>query len=112
MRRFKKRKHRDDFGEDPLDGVANLFDVAMVFSVALMVAIVQRMEMTEFFSQEDFTIVKNPGTENMQIIQKKDGEILHYESKASNNADESGDKGKKVGTAYQLENGEILYIPD
>ena len=50
--------------------VANLFDVAMVFAVALMVALVSRFNMTEMFSKEDFTMVKNPGKENMEIITK------------------------------------------
>ena len=50
--------------------VANLFDVAMVFAVALMVALVSRFNMTEMFSKEDFTMVKNPGKENMEIIRR------------------------------------------
>ena len=45
---------------DPMSVVSNLFDVAMVFAVALMVALVSRYNMTEMFSQEDFTMVKNP----------------------------------------------------
>ena len=56
---------------DPMSVVSNLFDVAMVFAVALMVALVSRYNMTEMFSQEDFTMVKNPGTENMEIISVK-----------------------------------------
>ena len=55
---------------DPMGTVANLFDVAMVFAVALMVALVTRFNMTEMFSKEDFTMVKNPGKENMEIITK------------------------------------------
>ena len=50
---------------DPLSVVVNLFDVAMVFAVALMVAMVMHMNMAEMFGKEDFTIVKNPGKENM-----------------------------------------------
>lgn len=45
---------------DPLSVVVNLFDVAMVFAVALMVAMVMHMNMTEVFSKEDFPVVKNP----------------------------------------------------
>ena len=56
---------------DPLSVVVNLFDVAMVFAVALMVAMVMNMNMTEVFSKEDFTVVKNPGKDNMEIITKK-----------------------------------------
>ena len=50
------RKEEDS---DPISVVSNLFDVAMVFAVALMVALVSRYNMTEVFSQEDFTMVKN-----------------------------------------------------
>lgn len=57
--------------DDPISSVANLFDVAMVFAVALMVALVTSFNIAEFFTQEDFTMVKNPGKENMEIITKK-----------------------------------------
>lgn len=96
---------------DPMSVVGNLFDVAMVFAVALMVALVTRFNMTEMFSKEDFTIVKNPGKENMEIITKEGEKINRYTP--SENQDESrGRKGKKVGVAYELENGEIIYIPE
>lgn len=61
-----------DGDSDPMGVVANLFDVAMVFAVALMVALVTRFNMTELFSKEDFSLVKNPGKENMEIITKKE----------------------------------------
>ena len=35
--------------DDPMSTVSNLFDVAMVFAVALMVALVTRFNMTEMF---------------------------------------------------------------
>ena len=54
--------------DDPMSVVSNLFDVAMVFALALMVALVSRYNMTEMFSQDDFTMVKNPGKDNMEII--------------------------------------------
>lgn len=91
--------------------VSNLFDVAMVFAVALMVALVTRYNMTEMFSQEDFTMVKNPGKENMEIITKEGQKINRY----TPNEDQShadGTKGKRVGVAYELENGEIIYVPE
>lgn len=42
-----------DEENDPMSVVGNLFDVAMVFAVALMVALVSRYNMTEMFSRED-----------------------------------------------------------
>lgn len=107
MRRNLLRKDEDS---DPISVVANLFDVAMVFAVALMVALVTRYDMTEMLSKEDFTMVKNPGKENMEIITREGEKIHRYTPSEEQN--KSGTKGKKVGIAYELENGEIIYVPE
>lgn len=85
-----------DIDDDPLSGMANLFDVAMVFAVALMVAMVVHFKMNEIFTQEKFTMVKNPGKENMEIIIKDGKKIEKY--KASQSSGEG--KGRKIGAAY------------
>ena len=108
MKRNLLRKEEDN---DPMSVVSNLFDVAMVFAVALMVALVSRYNMTEMFSQEDFTMVKNPGKENMEIITKEGNKINKY-TPSEDQSQKSGTKGKKVGIAYELENGEIIYVPE
>ena len=105
MARNKLLHNQND--TDPMGTVANLFDVAMVFAVALMVALVSRFNMTEIFSKEDYTMVKNPGQENMEIITKEGKEIKRYTP--SEQKESSGKRGKKVGVAYELENGEIIY---
>ena len=91
--------------------VSNLFDVAMVFAVALMVALVTRYNMTEMFSTADFTMVKNPGKDNMEII-TKEGEKINKYTPSANQSSQQGNRGKKVGIAYELENGEIIYVPE
>lgn len=96
--------------DDVMASVANLFDVAMVFAVALMVALVVKFQMTEVFSKEDYTIVKNPGQENMEIITKQGEKINRYTP--SEDQTSSDKKGKRVGIAYELENGEIIYVPE
>ena len=107
MARNKLLHNQND--TDPMGTVANLFDVAMVFAVALMVALVSRFNMTEIFSKEDYTMVKNPGQENMEII-TEGKEIKRYTP--SEQKESSGKRGKKVGVAYELENGEIIYVPE
>ncbi len=109
MRESRLKKRRSNWqDEDPLSGMANLFDLAMVFAVALMVALVVRFEMIEMLTQADFTIVKNPGTEDMEIIIRKGEEIERYTA-----TDAAGDgRGRRVGVAYQLEDGRIIYVPE
>lgn len=108
--RNRKRLFSQQEDIDPMATVSNLFDIAMVFALALMVALVSKYNMSEMFSKEDFTMVKNPGTEQMEIITKKGEKIETY--KSSNSTDAIGNKGKRVGVAYQLENGEIIYVPE
>lgn len=95
MRRNLLRKEEDN---DPMSVVSNLFDVAMVFAVALMVALVSRYSMTEMFSQEDFTMVKNPGKENMEIITKEGEKINRY----TPSEDTSSQSGKRKESRHRL----------
>jgi len=112
MRTRNRRKASFSRGEesDPLSVIVNLFDVAMVFAVALMVAMVMHMNLTEVFTQEDYTLVKNPEKENMEIITKEGNQIHQYTPSEDQSAAEK--KGRKAGIAYELENGEIICLPE
>lgn len=107
---MRRNRLLDSGDDDPIQTVANLFDVAMVFAVALMVALVTRFNMQEIFGKEDFTMIKNPGKDNMEIITRQGKEIKRY--KASDEQQSTGKRGRKVGIAYELENGEIIYVPE
>ena len=107
---MKRNLLKKEEESDPISAVSNLFDVARVFAVALMVALVTRYNMTEMLSTEDFTVVKNPGKENMEIITKEGEKINRYTP--SEDQSQSGKRGKRVGIAYELENGEIIYVPE
>ena len=61
MRKTRRIPILKEEDTDPLSVVVNLFDVAMVFAVSLMVAMVMNMNMSEFFSDENFSIVKQKG---------------------------------------------------
>ena len=106
--RYRYKSFSDSEEIDPMGSLVNLFDVAMVFAVALMVAFVIQSRMTEFLTAEDATFVKNAGKENMEIIVKKNNKITRYKSEKNTG---SG-KGRRVGIAYQLENGEVIYVPE
>ena len=47
----------------------------------------------------------------MEILVKKGEKIERYQAKDQNSA-EGKSKGKRVGIAYELENGEIIYVPE
>lgn len=47
----------------------------------------------------------------MEIITKEGQEIRKY-TPSDSQSQSDGSMGRRVGTAYQLENGEIIYIPE
>jgi hypothetical protein len=105
----RRRRYLEDEDEDPLSGVANLFDVAMVFAVALLVALVLSYNIPEMLDDSStVTLVKSPGTQDMQIIVKEGTTIT-----VMNMTEEiGGGQGTRMGTAYRLNSGEIIYVPD
>jgi len=109
MRRRRLGLLSDPEDDDPMSGVANLFDTAMVFAVALLLALVVSYNVPELLQPEsNVTIVKNPGDPNMQIIIKDMSQIqmLNMTDKIA------GGQGTKMGTAYQLESGQVVYVPE
>ena len=116
MKRSKSRRyHRtglfaDPEDQNPLTGVANLFDVAMVFSVALLVALVMSYQLPELLNpNEDITIVKNPGQQDMKIIIKEEGKPIEVLNMTDNIG---GGTGEALGTAYKLADGRVIYVPE
>lgn len=109
---MKRRRYSDLFRDedevDPRSSLMNLFDAAMVFAVALMVAFAIQSRMTEFLTAEDATFVKNAGKPDMEIIVKKENKVTRYKSEKSTGTG----RGERVGIAYRLESGEIIYVPE
>ncbi|MHC1567148.1 MAG: DUF2149 domain-containing protein [Candidatus Syntropharchaeia archaeon] len=92
-----------------MTSVANLFDAAMVFAVALLVALVLSYNIPELLDPDaSVTIVKNPGKPDMQVI-IKDHDVIKVLNATEKIA---GGQGIKIGTAYRLETGEVIYVPE
>jgi len=95
--------------EDPLTGFANLFDIGIVFSLGFMVSLITYLGLPELLGNQDMVLVKNPGTDSMEMIIKK-GE--HLEKLQPTGSSLAGDGGQKLGTAYRLPSGEVVYVPE
>ncbi|MCU0638168.1 MAG: DUF2149 domain-containing protein [Methanothrix sp.] len=117
MRRRRLGLLGDPEDDDPMSGVANLFDTAMVFAVALLLALVVSYNVPELLQPEaNVTIVKNPGDPNMQIIIKDMSQIqvLNMTDKLAGGQGSrmAGGQGSRMGTAYRLESGQVVYVPE
>ena len=108
-RRSVSRHFLESMDDDPLGGVANLFDVAMVFAVALILALMTALQAPELLATKgDVTIIKNAGKPNMEIIVRKGIKLERYKM----TAESMGGRGERLGICYRLANGEVVYVPD
>jgi hypothetical protein len=95
--------------EDPLAGIANLFDVSIVFIVGLMISLFSVYRMGDLMSADSsVTMVKTNAAGEREIIVKEGTKITAYKVTGQTAA---GD-GERLGTAYRLADGQIIYIPE
>jgi hypothetical protein len=110
MARFLHLPSPDEIAEeDPLAGVANLFDVSVVFIVGLMLTLFSVYRMGDLVdANSEVTMVKTNPQGEREIIVKKGTQITAYKVSGKTAA---GD-GERLGTAYRLANGQIIYVPE
>ena len=95
--------------EDPLAGIANLFDVSVVFIVGLMIALFSVYRIGDLVdSKSEVTMVKTNAAGEKEIIVKKGTKITAY--KVSGKTTQGN--GERLGTAYRLSNGQVIYVPE
>jgi hypothetical protein len=95
MRR-KRKWDRDD--EDPAAGLLNLFDVWLVFAVAVLLAAWSSSQ----------AAMKASGEADLEIVNQNGKELETL--KMTNN--KLTGQGQRLGTAYRLKSGKVVYVPE
>ena len=115
MRMFQRRRRRllpitSVHQEDPLSGVANLFDASIVFAVGVMIALIQVFSLVQLLSPaSEFTLIrKDTATGQMEIVEKTARQIKVRKVTPEKRAGE----GTRLGVAYRLKDGTVVYVPD
>ena len=110
MARFLHMPSPDEpMEEDPLAGIANLFDVSIVFIVCLMITLFSVYRIGDLVTpNSEVTMVKTNAQGEREIIVKKGTQISAYKVTGKTAAGE----GERLGTAYRLANGQIIYVPE
>ena len=114
MRAFQRRKrglshHPSVHSEDPLGGVANLFDASIVFALGMMVALMQAFSLAQLLDpNSSFTIVTKDEAGQLEIIER-DGDQMRVRRISPET--QSG-QGRRVGIAYELPDGSVVYVPE
>lgn len=112
MRRSRVSHLVDDADGDPMLSAINLVDVFLVALVILMVAVVHERRASAATSEllrgdEDFTLIKNPGADDMQIVVKNGETLERFDATGSS----ASGTGVAAGTAYRLRDGSMVYVP-
>ena len=95
--------------DDPLAGVVNIFDVSVVFIVGLMIALFSVYRIGDLIDpNSEVTLVKTNEDGVREIIVKRGTEIEAYEL----TGETLGGEGERLGTAYRLADGQIVYVSD
>jgi hypothetical protein len=103
MRR-KRRRWEESGEDDPGAGLLNLFDVWIAFAVALLLAMVSYFSL----STPPPPAGKSGDRPALEAIQDTWKKVARYrESQES-----VGGEGERLGTAYRLKSGEVIYVPD
>ena len=91
-----------------MEATGNLFDVALLIGVGFMIVALTAFGLQELISADDVTIVKDPGTAEMEIITKREGRIERLKQ-----TDDVGEgRGYAIGTVYRLDDGTVIWVPE
>ena len=100
----------EEIEEDPLAGIANLFDVSVVFIVGLMISLFSVYRMGGLLDPEtEVTMVLTSPNGDQEIITRKGTKIEAYRVTADA---VSGGDGVRLGIAYRLPDGQVIYVPE
>ena len=104
----RRRIGTADRNGDPLDGMVNLFNVAIVLAVGFLVAALTAAGITGLLTSDTMTIVTDPGTPDMQVIVKEGDKITRLDMQSG--AQVQG-VGTLLGSFYTLADGTVVYVP-
>jgi hypothetical protein len=104
----RRRVNTTDRNGDPLDGIVNLFDVAIVLAIGFLLAALTGLGLSDMLSSKNMTVVKNPGQADMQVIVKQGDSLQTLDLKAGQQV--SG-LGQLIGQFYRLQDGTTVYVP-
>ena len=91
--------------DDPMLSAVNLVDVFLVLVVALLTAVAVQSQTS---ANESVTIIRNAGQPDMEVVVREQGKEVRFKGAGS----AAQGQCVRAGVAYQLEDGNIVYIPE
>ncbi|MBB3837001.1 hypothetical protein FHS57_000995 [Runella defluvii] len=97
-------------GDDnnPLSIMANLFETGLVFALGFMVSLVSSMNLTDMLNPDAKVTVTTERKDGIQVL-VKDGKKTTIRRMTKNIGE---GEGHRLGVAYKLEDGSVIYVPE
>lgn len=92
--------------DDPALSLINLIDVFLVLIAALLLAMASNP--LNSMGDSKVTVIRNAGQPNMEIVVKDGKKIEKFKAEGEAGAG----KGVKVGAAYRMADGSLVYVPE
>ncbi len=95
--------------EDPMSMVGNLFDVSVVLITGLVLAL---------FTVYRLQDLLNPNTNVTVVTQRENGEMVIIDKKGKQiqarkvTGKQLSGEGERLGVAYRLKDGKLIYVPE
>ncbi len=94
--------------DDPLSGLANLFDIGIVFALGFMVSLISAMNMLEIFNPESKVTITTEREDGLEVtVRENNKTVVRRLTKQMGQGD-----GVRLGTAYRLQDGTVVYVPE
>ena len=104
MPRLARRRWESRDEDDPLAGLVNLFDLWMVFSIALLIVFAGASRRRAMFAESEKA--RDPSAPSVPLNDARS--IPKYRL----SREQLSGSGEKLGTAYRLPSGEVVCVPD
>jgi hypothetical protein len=111
---FRRRLGGEDFfgageADDPMNSIANLLDIFLVFIVAMLISFLSAYHLQDLLTEDsNVTVMKQTADGEITIVTKQASKIEAVKVTRS----EAEGKGVRLGVAYRLEDGSMVYMPD
>ena len=110
MTRRSRRRFMDSTADDdPLSLMPNLFDLSIVLAIAFLLTALGALSLGDMMrSSNDWVLLRRTESGQTEVLTRKGKSIRIHQLSAR----EAGGQGMRLGVAYELEDGEVIYVPD
>jgi len=95
--------------DDPLSQVPNLFDLSIVLAMAFLLTALGALSLGDLMqSSDDWILLRRTESGHTEVLSRHGKSIRIHRLSAR----KAGGRGIRLGVAYELEDGEVIYVPD